>query len=106
MKTPTMIRRGRGYLAERRALGFRLRSEGYLLRNFARYADRCGGRGPLTRKLAITWARLPKGDNRHRWARRLEAVRRLAQYLVATDPKTELPPRHLFGPAKGPLAEC
>ena len=75
MKIPSMVQRVRGYLAQRRALGFRLRSEGYLLLNFARYADRYGGCGPLTNKLAITWARLPKGTNRHRWARRLEAVR-------------------------------
>ena len=102
MKICSMMRRVRGYLAQRRALGFRLRSEGYLLLNFARYADRCGGGGPLTNKLAITWARLPKGDNRPRWARRLEAVRRLAKFLEVTDPATELPPRHLFGPSKQP----
>jgi integrase len=102
MKRLSMIRRVRGYLEQRRALGFRLRSEGYLLLSFARYADRCGAYGSLTSKLAITWARLPKEDNRHRWARRLEAVRRLAKFLVVTDPATELPPRHLFGPSKQP----
>ena len=102
MKSPSMVQRVRGYLTQRRALGFGLRSEGYLLLNFARYAGRHGGCGPLTNKLAITWARLPKGTNRHRWARRLEAVRRLAKYLGATDPRTELPPRHLFGPSKEP----
>lgn len=95
-----MVQRVRGYLAHRRALGFRLRSEGYLLLNFARYADRHGECGPLTNKQAITWARLPKATTRHRWARRLEAVRRLANYLRVADPKTELPPRHLFGPSK------
>jgi len=88
-----MVQRVRGYLAHRRILGFRLRSEGYLLLNFARYSDRHSGCGPLTNKLAITWARLPKASNRPRWARRLEAVRRLAKYLAATDSRTELPPR-------------
>lgn len=100
MKTISMKRRVRRYLAQRRALGFRLRSEGYLLLDFARYADRRGARGPLTRKLAISWARLPRGNDRHRWARRLEAVRRLGKYLAGTDPKTELPPQHLFGPSQ------
>ena len=100
MKSPSMVQRVRGYLAQRRALGFWLRSEGYLLLNFARYADRHGG--PLTNKLAITWARLPKAGNRPRWARRLEAVRRLAKYLAATDSRTQIPPRHLFGPSKQP----
>jgi hypothetical protein len=36
MKNLSMMRRVRDYLAQRRALGFRLRSEGYLLLNFAR----------------------------------------------------------------------
>lgn len=101
MKRSTMVQRVRAYLAHRRTLGFRLRSEGYLLLNFARFADRHGG-SPLTNKQAITWARLPKATTRHRWARRLEAVRRLANYLKVADPKTELPPRHLFGPSKRP----
>ena len=102
MKSSSMIQRVRGYLAQRRGLGFRLRSEGYLLLKFARYVDRHGGYGPLTHKLAITWARLPKGADRPRWARRLAAVRRLAHYLLVADPRTELPPRHLFGPSKQP----
>jgi len=103
MKRLSMMRRVREYLAQRRALGFRLRSEGYLLLNFSRYADRCGRGGPLTHQLAITWARLPKGANRPRWARRLETVRRLAKFLAVTDPATELPPRHLFGSSKQPF---
>src|SRR5512137_2079708 len=101
MKT-TMRSRVRTYLAQRRALGFRLRSEGYLLLSFARYADRHASRGRLTRKLAMAWASLPKNADRHRWARRWEAVGRLAKFLMLTDPKTEMPPRHLFGPAKQP----
>ena len=56
----TMVSRVRAYLAHRRALGFRLRSEGYLMLSFGRYADRVKRRRPLTRKLAITWASLPK----------------------------------------------
>lgn len=102
MKSSSMVHRVRKYLAQRHALGFRLRSEGYLLLSFARYADRRGKPGHLTNKLAITWARLPKEDKRSRWARRLDAVRRLAKYLALTDRKTEVPPRHLFGPSKEP----
>lgn len=101
MKT-TMRSRVRAYLAERRALGFRLRSEGYLLLSFARYADGHASRGRLTHKLAITWASLPQGADRHCWARRLEAVRRLARHLIVADPQTQIPPRHLFGPAEQP----
>ena len=50
MKT-TMQSRVRAYLAQRRALGFRLRSEGYLLLNFARYADRHARGGRLSHPL-------------------------------------------------------
>lgn len=101
MKT-TMRSRVRAYLAQRRALGFRLRSEGYLLLSFARYADRHASGGRLTHPLAMAWASLPKNADRHRWARRWEAVRRLAKFLIVTDPRTQMPPRHLFGPAKQP----
>ena len=66
MKT-TMRSRVRAYLAERRTLGFRLRSEGYLLLNFARYADGHASRGRLTNKLAIAWAGLFKDADRHCW---------------------------------------
>ncbi len=96
----TMVSRVRAYLAHRRALGFRLRSEGYLLLSFGQYADRVKPRGLFTRKLAIIWASLPKDAGRHSWARRLEAVRRLAKHLAVEEPSTEIPPRHLFGPAQ------
>src|SRR5258708_6296517 len=96
----TMVCRVRAYLARRRALGFRLRSEGHLLLSFGRYADREKPGGLLTKKIAITWASLPKDVARHCWARRLEVVRRLAKHLAVDEPRTEIPPRHLFGPAQ------
>jgi integrase len=98
MKT-TMASRVRSYLSYRRALGFRLIVEGRMLENFARFADRSGHRGPLTKDLAIRWAALPHGCDRLYRARRLEVVRVLAQHLLISEPKTELPPRHFFGPA-------
>jgi hypothetical protein len=101
MKT-TMQSRVRAYLAQRRVLGFRLRSEGYLLLNFARYADRHARGGRLTLPVAMAWASLPKNADRHRWARRWEALRRLAKFLIVMDPKTQMPPRHLFGPSQQP----
>lgn len=98
MKT-TMLAKVRAYLVHRRALGFQLKCEGQQLRNFARYADQLGHRGALTNRLAIGWACLPKAANRLYWARRLEIVRTFARHLVITEPKTQIPPRHLFGPA-------
>ena len=46
-----MRSRVRDYLAQRRALGFWLQSEGYLLLSFARYADHHVSKGRLTHKL-------------------------------------------------------
>ncbi len=94
-----MLSKVRAYLAHRRSLGFRLRSEGRALLAFARYADGLGHRGALTRRLAICWACLPKSADRLYWARRLEIIRTFAQHMLLTEPHTQVPPRHWFGPA-------
>ncbi len=96
---PTMYSRVEIYLQQRRALGYRLHTEGRMLLNFARYADRSGHRGPLTRALALRWAALPRTASRLYWARRLEVVRVFAQHQAAVEPATAIPPRHVFGPA-------
>jgi len=98
MKT-SMRARVESYLKHRRALGYQLRIDGQMLLNFARYADRSGHRGPLTRELALHWAALPKMANRLYWARRLEVVRIFARHQISIEPATEIPPRHVFGPA-------
>ena len=95
----TMLTKVQAYLVHRRALGFQLKCEGQQLQNFARYADGIGHRGPLTNQLAIGWACLPEAADRLYWARRLEIVRTFAQHLVITEPRTQVPPRHLLGPA-------
>ena len=95
----SMRSRVQAYLAQRRALGFELDRQGRQLENFARYADGRRHRGFLTRQLAIQWACLPKGAQRSYWAGRLQVVRTFARYLLLTEPKTQIPPRHLFGPA-------
>lgn len=97
----SMLARVRTYLEQRRALGYKLRIEGQMLLSFARYADRAGHRGPLTRKLALHWAALPKQATRPYRARRLEVVRVFARHQTAVEPATELPPRYVFGPAHG-----
>jgi site-specific recombinase XerD len=96
---PTMLSRAQAYLAYRRALGFELQSEGIQLLNFARYADATRHRGPLTTELAIRWASLPQKADRRYWASRLEIIRRFARHLLLSEPKTQVPPRHLLGPA-------
>ena len=94
-----MLSKVRAYLSQRRALGFQLRCEGNQLLNFARYADRLPHRGPLTSELAIDWASLPQSADRLYLARRLEIIRTFAKHLLITEPRTQMPPRHLFGPA-------
>jgi integrase len=95
----TMLSKVRTYLAHRRALGFQLKSEGLRLLEFARYADALGHRGPLTTRLALNWACLPKSADHLYRARRLEIARTFAKHLVLTEPQTQIPPRHLLGPA-------
>lgn len=70
----TMCSRVSAYLKRRRALGYQLRVDGGMLLNFARYADRSGHQGPLTRQLALRWAALPRTASRLYWARRLEVL--------------------------------
>ena len=94
-----MVSKVRAYLRQRRALGFQLKSEGPQLVEFARYADARRHSGPLTAELAIQWACLPKTADPLWRARRLEIVRTFAKHLALIEPRTQIPPRHVLGPA-------
>jgi hypothetical protein len=98
-RSDSMLTRVEEYLRYRRALGYALRVQGGMLLNFARFADQGGHRGPLTCDLAIRCARLPAKADRPYWARRIEVLIGFARYCKIFDPQTEIPPRHLFGPA-------
>lgn len=87
------------YLAYRRALGFALSREGTTLKSLGSYARNAHHRGPLTKELAIQWAQAPANADRLWWARRLEMVRGFARFWVAFDPRTQIPPPGVFGPA-------
>lgn len=93
----TMLILAQEYLAHKRALGFALRIDGRQLLQFAAFADRSGHRGPLTFKLALRWARLPQHVASHYYAKRLDIVRRFAQFRAVFDPKTEVPPLGYLG---------
>src|SRR5262245_8657419 len=97
--TNSMRSRVGAYLAFRRSLGFQLKVEGRMLFHFARYADSAGHKGPPSKALMIRWASSSKGADRLYRARRLEVVRTFAKHWVAIEPKTEIPPPGLFGPA-------
>ena len=85
------------YLSVRRGLGFALETPAYLLRDFARYADTVGHRGPLTSELAVRWALASRSSNPAQAVRRLGAVRRFARYRALVDPATEIPAAGLLG---------
>ena len=71
------------YLAERRQLGFELRSMGYALRRLADYVASSGHEGALTADLMTEWARLDKKQSHlpATGARRIEVVRPFARWL-------------------------
>jgi integrase len=85
------------YLAYRRGLGFALESPAWLLRDFARYADRVGHEGPLSSELAVEWALRSRSSDPAQAARRLSTVRQFARYRALLDPATEVPPAGLLG---------
>lgn len=88
------------YLQLRRALGCKLRCTGSGLRDFADFAERAHA-SYITTELALRWAQEPRHVHPATWALRLGMVRRLAVWLSASDPRTEVPPAgllpHRFG---------
>jgi integrase/recombinase XerD len=77
------------YLKLRRACGFKLRSQGKLLQNFAAYSD-LRGKHHVCSDVAIEWAGL--GSSVPQRARRLSEVIRFSRHMRAEDPLHELPP--------------
>ena len=96
----TMQTRVEDYLAERRRLGYRLRSTALALRSFARYVDGLDLSAPLSVEVMAAWARQSKtnSDNPTTWARRLKRLRPFARWLQQFDPDTEVPDSTVFGP--------
>ena len=94
------------YLAERRRLGFELRSWDTFLTGFARYVASRHHRGPLTVELMTGWVRQGKGGRGSpgTWARRLDKLRRFVRYLKQFEPDTEMPEESVFGPVPGRVA--
>jgi integrase len=87
------------YVRARRQLGFQMEQEARVLATLAAYARQTRHRGPLTSELVVRWAQLPQGAERVWWASRLGVARRFAQYWLAFDPRTQIPPAGFFGPA-------
>lgn len=94
------------YLAERRRLGFQLRSRDSLLASFARFVADQHHQGPLTVELMADWVRQGKGGQGTpaTWAVRLARLRHFARYLRQFEPETEVPDELIFGPEPGRVA--
>ena len=83
------------YLTVRRALGYKLRMHGLLLREFVSYLEQVGAE-TISTSLALEWAKLPSDTTATWWAFRLSVVRGFARHLRAIDPCTEVPPADLL----------
>lgn len=92
------------YLAERRRLGFELKSSGLALASFARYVALVRHRGPLTAEVMAQWARQVGGGDRGAAARRLMTLRPFARWLQQFESRTEVPDEPVFGPEPGRVA--
>jgi integrase len=92
---PTMRELVRRYLEHRRQFGYRLRSQGYALFAFARFADHVALGQSLTVGIALRWATrqpaLPVTV-----ASRLSIIRGFARFCSTFDPRTQVPPSRLI----------
>lgn len=86
----------------RRALGYKLEVQGWLLGEFIAYLEQAGA-VTVTVEHALAWATLPAMADRSYWAQRLSVVRGFARHLKTIDPACEIPPSKLlpFRPRRG-----
>jgi integrase/recombinase XerD len=84
-----------GYLAVRRALGYRLARAEKLLAQFIAWMNE-RGEPTITTASALAWATLPEATGSNWHAHRLSVVRGFAAHLHALDPVHELVPQDLL----------
>lgn len=102
----TLAARVEQYLAERRRLGFDLRTMSYSLRSLAEHVRKTRHRGALTIEVMATWARRAQqgAGTPATWARRLYRLRPFARWLQQFEPATEVPDESFFGAIPGRMA--
>ncbi len=83
------------YLQMRRALGYKLESEGQLLFAFVAYLEKAQA-ATVTIELAVAWASEPAGADPVWWAKRLSVARQFARHVQTIDPACEVPPARLL----------
>jgi len=89
------------YLTLRRATGFQMKVQGYLLRSFAAFAEARGETHVRTRS-AIAWAALAPSELQR--ANRLGTIRVFARFARAEDSGHEIPPDRVFAPRRARYA--
>ena len=99
----TLQARVEQYLAERRRVGFTLRTMACGLARFARYVADADHQGPLTVDRMAAWARQAKGG-RATSARRLKMLRPFTAWLRQFEPATEVPNEAVFGRIPGRMS--
>lgn len=95
-----MIEHVQAYLSVRRAFGFQLSIAGQCLQAFAGFADREAPSKPLTLEMALRWAQSSPTGKQVSAARRLLILRPFSRYLQTIDPRAEVIPNRLLGPAQ------
>lgn len=83
------------YLSMRRALGFKLHTEGVALSSFVAFMEQAQA-DFIAIELALAWAKQSTSVRPGRWAQRLSYVRGFARYCIAMDSRTEVPPSGLL----------
>jgi integrase/recombinase XerD len=83
------------YIAVRRSLGFQLRVPAGSLRNFVAFME-AQGSSYITTELALRWATQLAKAQPSTWTRRLNMVRRFAEWHRTMEPRTEVPPEHIL----------
>ncbi len=95
MSRADLLRSAKEYLGLRRALGFKLYAETWLLPDFVAFLT-AHGSPFITTDLAVRWAQQPPGASTRWCARRLGVARCFAKHRRAFDPRTEVPPPDLI----------
>ena len=100
----------RQYLTYRRACGYRMHTEEYVLRDFTRYAERTARGRPITTALALQWIAQRRGLRAVTRANRLDTLRAFARFchpFVSANYTAVLPGRQEWrSDRNGLLAKC
>ena len=93
------------YLRMRRALGYKLEIQGWMMRGFVGYLEGVEA-STVTIEHAVAWATQPTGADPSYWSDRLSVARRFARYLKTIDPACEVPPTRLLPPRRRRAIPC